>query len=347
MYLNASLSPLSLSTSDSSANEPAPSLLGLLRRYGYTTVSFQALEPGVRVHGELASGAVAYADTGAAWVAAGGPIAPPELLGELAGQFVRDAAARGRRACFCASEARLVLPELSRVRIGEQPVWDPRGWPGLVASSRNLKEQLRRARAKGVRVRAVERAELEPGQPTREALDALVARWLGTRRGPRLRFLLDVHLFEHTQERMIFVAEREGVLVGAISAVPVYARTGWFLEDVLRGPRAPNGTAEALIDAAMRAAAGAGSTHVTMGLVPLCGEVPAWLRAVKWLGRPFYDFDGLWRFRQKLKPQGWEPVYVAYPRGRLPVVALWDTLTAVMGMSPLRWAQQATLRRGG
>ncbi len=343
----SSLTP-SVTPSSSLQGPPGhpPHLLELLRRHGWTTVSFQALEPGVSVHGDLqADGAVAYADTGAAWVAAGGPIAPVERLDALAHGFVSEASARGRRVCFCASEARLSVPGLSRLQLGEQPVWSAQGWPEIVKGSRSLREQLRRARAKGVIVRRLEAAEAEPGHPVRRAIDALVQQWLRTRRGPGLRFLLDVHLFEHTSERMLFVAEHEGVVVGVLSAVPVYARGGWFFEDVLRTPAAPNGTAESLIDAAMRAAAASGSDHVTMGLVPLAGSVPVWLRAARSLGRPFYDFEGLYRFRQKLKPQTWEPVYLAYPKRTLAIVALWDVLTAVMGMSPFAWSRAALRQR--
>jgi phosphatidylglycerol lysyltransferase len=58
-----------------------------------------------------------------------------------------------------------------------------------------------------------------------------------------------------------------------VSAVPVYARRAWLVEDLLRLPGSPNGTAEALIDAVMREAAGRGAVMVTLGLAPLSGEV--------------------------------------------------------------------------
>lgn len=316
-------------------------LLSLLRDHGWATVSFQALEPGVRLYGGETRGGVAYTDTGAAWVAAGGPIAPTEALSALARDFVDAAQANGRRACFCASEERFGPPGFARVQIGAQPTWDPGGWTAIVRGSRSLREQLRRARAKGVRIRRATLSELQPGHAVRRQLEGLVQAWLSSRKGPRLEFLLDVQLFDHLEERLVFLAESDGTVVGVLSAVPVFARQGWFIEDVLRSPCAPNGTAELLVDAAMTEMAARGSARVTMGLVPLAGQVSPWLRVVRWLCRGFYDFGGLRRFREKLKPHGWEPVYVAYPSKGLAPVALWDVMTAVMGRSPLVWCWQA------
>ena len=57
-------------------------------------------------------------------------------------------------------------------------------------------------------------------------------------------------------------------LVALLAAVPIYARQGWLVEDLLRDVGAPNGTAEALVDKAMRRFAEAGSRYATLGLAP-------------------------------------------------------------------------------
>ena len=74
-----------------------------------------------------------------------------------------------------------------------------------------------------------------------------------------MKFMVLVHPFSYPEERRYVVAELEGEIVGFAAAVPVYARDGWFVEDVLRDPDAPNGTAESLIDTAMRQFAAEGS----------------------------------------------------------------------------------------
>ena len=57
--------------------------------------------------------------------------------------------------------------------------------------------------------------------------------------------------------------------VGFLSLVPIYARDGFFLEDLIRTPMAPNGTTETLIDEAMRMLANEDKSYAILGLSPL------------------------------------------------------------------------------
>jgi phosphatidylglycerol lysyltransferase len=210
--------------------------------------------------------------------------------------------------------------------------------------SRSLREQVRRASAKAVVVRALSPADIAPGQPARVALDGLIARWLASRPIAPMGFLVHVDPFTFPDERRYFVAEQAGKLVGFLCAIPVYARRGWFFEDFLRDPGAPNGTVELLIDAGMRAAAAEGVPYVTLGLVPLSGEVSPWLRAARRWTKSLYDFDGLRAFKAKLKPCGWDPIFLAYPSARSGFAAMFDTLTAFSRGGLLRFGLETLLR---
>jgi phosphatidylglycerol lysyltransferase len=150
--------------------------------------------------------------------------------------------------------------------------------------------------------------------------------------------------FTFPDERRYFVAEREGRVIGFLGVIPIYARGGWFFEDFLRDPDAPNGTVELLVDAGMRAAAAERVPHVTLGLVPLAGDVNRWLRAARRLGRTLYDFDGLRAFKAKLRPRAWDPIYLAYPPGRSGALAVVDTLTAFARGGLLRFGLETLLR---
>jgi phosphatidylglycerol lysyltransferase len=155
-------------------------------------------------------------------------------------------------------------------------------------------------------------------------------------------FLVAVEPFHFPTEHRYFLAERAGEVVAFLSAVPVYARDGWLVEDVFRGPLAPNGTTEALIDAAMRDVAG--SRFVTLGLSPLSGPVPRWLRAVRTATSPLFDFDGLRAFRQRLRPARWESVWLLYPRGARVVPSVVESLRAFAGGSLLGFALRSVAR---
>ncbi len=329
--------------------DPRERALDLLRRHAWNVTAFQGLEAGLDYFFDGAGedeACVAYVDTGGAWVAAGAPLCPEARLGEVAERFIAAARSAGRRACFFAAEDRFVAAaKLEALPIGEQPTWDPRRWEDSLRESRSLREQIRRARAKGVVVRRLAPDEIASGRPERTAIDALIARWLRSRALAPMGFLVKVDPFSFAAERRYHIAEKDGQIIGFLAAIPVYRRNGWFLEDLLRDPRAPNGTAELLVDAAMRTAAAEGSTYATLGLAPLAGEVAGWMRFVRKLASLAYDFDGVKAFKTKLRPSGWDPIYLAVPRGRSGLAAIYDSLAAFAQGGFLRFGL-ATLLRG-
>ncbi|MET0390392.1 MAG: DUF2156 domain-containing protein [Polyangiales bacterium] len=319
----------------------------LVQRFGWNATAFQTLEPGFSYFFAADDGCVAYADTGAAWVAAGAPIAAPERLSDVASAFMKAAAAQGKRCCFFATEERFrVLPSapLEHMALGEQPVWDPQLWPTILGSRKSLREQLRRARAKGLRVRLLAASELT-AEATQQAFSRVTARWYLTRPMAPMHFLVQVAPFTWPDDRRCFVAELDGRLVGYASVIPVPARPGWFLENLVRDPRAPNGTAESLVDAVMCWAAEQDAHWLTLGLAPLAGEVGDALRLVQRATRFLYDFDGIRAFKTKLRPHTWCPIYLAYPREQGVLRSLLDVLAAFAGSGFVRFGIQ-TLARG-
>ncbi len=344
--------------------EPAPAHAALQRAieaHGRDAVAYQGLEPGLAAwfdddgadgggDGDGDGGgdrAVAYADTGGAWVAAGGPHAPLAQRAAVAARFVDAARAAGRRASFFAVDDQAPWPGFARVLLGEQPAFVPAGWPDTLRAHRKLREQLRRARAKGLRVRRVAPAEVAPGTALRAQLDVLTRGWLASRHMAPMGFVVTLAPFEHADAHRYFVAERDGRAVAYLSLVPVPARGGWLFEDQVRGPDAPNGTSESLIDAAMRDLAADGAGFATTGLVPLGGAVPGWMRAVGRLGRALYDFDGLRRFKQRLHPPAWEPVWLCYPEGEPAAAHVVDALRAFAGGSLLGFGARTVVGHPG
>jgi lysylphosphatidylglycerol synthetase-like protein (DUF2156 family) len=314
----------------------------LVQRHGHDTVSFQGLESGYEYFFDGEDAVVAYVDTGGAWVAAGGPIAPLPRMAEVARRFGEAAQECGRRACFFAAEHTLA-GELSALQIGEQPVWQASRWDEVLGGASSLRYQLRRARKKDVTVRRISAGELAPGTELRTRLDELELHWQATHRMAPMRFLVQLEPLAFAAERVLFVAERDGRMVGLASAVPVYARKRLFLEDLVRSPGAPNGTVELLVDAVMRATPSLGMPELTLGLAPLAGGVARWLRLARWIGGPLYDFEGLRAFKAKLRPHAWEPVFLCTAGNRL--AALRDSLRAFAGGSLLGFASRSLFRR--
>ncbi len=317
----------------------------LLWRHGRAGTAFQVLSPGLSHWFDDDRGLVAYADTGRAWVAAGQPIAAAEDAIEVAARFVAAATSAGKRACFFATEGILAAaPTLRRLPLGEQPVWDPQLWESRVRLHRSLREQLRRARAKGVVVREVTTDNLANEHDLRRQLADVVRHWLASRTMPEMHFMVEVAPLEYLEHRRLLVAEQAGRVVGLLSLAPVPARSGWLFEHLLRDPRAPNGTSELLVDAAMRMLAGEHARWATLGLAPLAGDVGRWLRWTRVVTRPLFNFDGLASFKRKLHPQQWETIYLVLPLRRSGLVAVLDGLRAFAGGALWRFGVRTALR---
>lgn len=316
----------------------AAALAALVARHGRAATAVQALYPGMR--GWLAQdgeAAVAYVDTGRAWVAAGPPLAAPPRQAGAVLEFVAAAAAAGRRACLFAVDARLCdRAGLRRLPVGRQAWWHAGRWPRVLAAVPSLREQLRRARRKGVAVRAVAAAELRQSPAVAE----LLARWQAVHHLAPMQFLVTVAPFTG-ERRQLFVAEQHGRLCGLMALAPLQ-RCGFSATEFVRDPRAPNGTVELLFDAALRWAGERGAGRLTLGLLPLSGELPPALLLARRLSRSLFDFRGLEAFKQKLRPQRWQRLWLGHSGSSLRAVA--DLLAAFAG-GPLWWFALRTALR--
>ncbi|MFN3201028.1 MAG: phosphatidylglycerol lysyltransferase domain-containing protein [Bradymonadia bacterium] len=308
-------------------------VLALLQRYGWSATSFQILEPGFQYWfdgdtPEDATGVVAYVDAPGHRVVAGPPVTDPDDLGETTRRFVEATRAEGRRAVFFAVEADFIAvlegldPPLAHdaLPIAEQPEWAPADYTLQGSKRRTLRAQVNRARNKGVRVRRIEPEEiaLAPG-PLRAEIESVLSRWLASRRMSVMRFMVDLEPFTFPEARRYYVAEQGDRAVGFLAAIPVYRRKGWFFEDVIRVPEAPNGTAELLIHTAMADAAEHDDLYVTLGMAPLAG-VPQdpgphrmLRRTLGWCYQRLgllYHFPGVRAFKARFHPDVWVQQYM-------------------------------------
>ena len=298
---------------------------------GWNATAYQVLNPGfMRWFASAGDALVGYVTHAGIRVVAGAPICAADRLAAVAAEFGADAARAGHRVCYFGAGARLEAICTGRgghslVLLGAQPVWDPRDWPSVIARRRSVRAQLHRAWNKSVRVGEWPAARAGASPELRRCL----AEWLGTRGLPPLHFMVEPDTLGRLQDRRIFVAERDGRVVAFLVASPVPARDGWLVEQLVRGSEAPNGTAELLVDAAMRTVGTAGARYATLGLSPLSarsgvvrGAEPLWLAmTLRWVrahGRRFYNFEGLDAFKSKFAPTAWEPIYAigAGPRFR-------------------------------
>lgn len=331
-------------------------VIALLRNHGNHATSFQILERGLQWWFDGGDAVVAYVEAAGARVVAGPPVAPAASMADVVRRFV--AASGGKRVVFFAVEDDF-LEALRRggvahdaVTVGVQPEWAPGAWSIDGKERRSLRAQVHRAQNKGVRVRRLSPAEIAAA-PLRAEIDWVLHRWLASRRMSVMRFLVDLQPFTLPAERRYYVAERGDRAVGFLAAVPVYGRRGWFFEDVIRVPDAPNGTAEALVHAALADARAAGDAYVTLGMAPLAGIAGGpgphrLLRTVlrachRWLGS-LYGFEGVRAFKARFRPDRWTPQYVVAVPPPAGLRAFQAVLTAFAGGGLLAFGAD-TVRR--
>ncbi len=154
--------------------------------------------------------------------------------------------------------------------MGAQPVWNPSDWPASVKSRSSLRAQLHRSLNKGVRIETLPATEGVGNAEIQQTLKE----WLEGSLLPPMHFLVEPEVLSGiVDDRLLFVARREGRIVAFLVASPVTARNGYLVEELARSPRAPNGTSELLIDAAMHRFAADGCSWVTLGLVTLASGI--------------------------------------------------------------------------
>ncbi len=327
-------------------NAAAQRARNLVMSWGRNSTASQILNPGIRLWFGGKETVVGYVRRNSWLLVAGEPVCRLEVRASVVKEFEAWARDQGLGVCYvCASDS---LRDFfsgsaghSIITMGAQPVWNPADWPGIVRARSSLRAQLHRSINKGVRIES-----MSPAAGARDAeISRTLSEWLDSRRLPPMHFMVEPDVLSGvTDDRLLFVARREERIVAFLVASPVVARNGYLVEELVRSPRAPNGTAELLIDAAMARFAELGCTYVTMGLVALASgtvlENPFWLRSLMYIARAhanrFYNFRGLERFRAKMHPAYWEKIYAISNERRFSPQALYAVGGAFSEISPVK-----------
>jgi phosphatidylglycerol lysyltransferase len=329
----------------------------LILRYGWNSTAYQILNPGMSLwFSSRAMAVVGYVECYGFRVVAGAPVCDDEHFADVVDEFEQEAHNRGVCVCYFGAGQRLadVLARrgpFDRILLGAEPVWNPVHWSGILARKASVRAQLNRAKNKGVVV-----TEWSPERATHHPeLERCLREWLGTRGLPPLHFLVEPETLAFLGDRHVYVAEQQQEVVGFLITSPVAVRNGWLVEQIIRGNRAPNGTNELLLDAAMQSLANSGASFVTLGLSPLSSRagIPQTQQSVairlllKWVrahGRRFYNFDGLDAFKAKFLPDRWEPIYAITNEKRVSLRTLYAIAGAFSGYSPILFVMRGTVR---
>jgi lysylphosphatidylglycerol synthetase-like protein (DUF2156 family) len=305
--------------------DPTVDLLRFYQRYGYNEHALVGIGAGVRFWSCLESeGAVAYNEFGKVWLVPGDPLASIENLAHVANCFLRKARAHRRTVAFMPASQQFAKHSsrlgLRAVKIGSAPYFDLATWAPRGDRAKKARAGVNQARRAGVRVTKV----VEVDERLVRETACLRKSWLTTRRSAiKFGWLFSVDLFQHKERKKYFTArDATGKLVGFLAASPIPARNGWYLEDVLRRPDAPKGTADLLIVEVLDLLRRDGAKLATLGTAPMALEVSAdpgvqssvalskVVRLAAGCFSLFYNFDGVRHFKAKFAPSWWESEYI-------------------------------------
>jgi len=364
-YMKARIDAALTARRRSRLSDPTGELLRLQTLYGYNPHSLVSIAPGASVWSTPdIDGAIIYGEFGRVWLVAGDPLAPLEDMADLARQFAAFAKRKNRVVAFVPTSAeftRLMTPDdFTAVKVGASPYFDLTTWNPRGDCAKKLRAGVNQARRAGVEVETI---SARVDESLKKETAQLCLSWLSSRRSATtFGWLIALDPFLHSEYKKYFAARVNGKLVGFLAASPIPARKAWYLEDVLREPDAPPGTATLLVVDALAKLKAEGVTLATLGTSPLGTDGPndvlsaehrvierALRLASQRLGA-FYNFEGLRRFKGNFVPSCWESEYVVGQRGAvMPTRVAYAIVRALVpgGVPQLLTRQVARMIRGG
>jgi phosphatidylglycerol lysyltransferase len=213
------------------------------------------------------------------------------------------------------------------VYVGKEPIFD---LTNLTKLSRTIRQAVNRAKRKGFKVirfdavGAVDPVNDEESKHHRyqAQITELCDKWIAQRELPPMGFLFELRPLELKEHKKYFLLVDEQDRVRSFLACsPIYAKNGWYLEDLVRDGTAPNGCTELLVTETLEALAADGYKMATLGLAPLAGlpehdeERPTLNKIMRFCYKHLsfiYHFQALEHFKTKFHPQSWENNYFCH-----------------------------------
>ncbi|MHB8577163.1 MAG: phosphatidylglycerol lysyltransferase domain-containing protein [Dehalococcoidia bacterium] len=282
----------------------------------------------------------------------GNPLADEPRMGAVLDEFLRFCAARRWHAVFVPAGRAFTRVAVSRgcsaIKLGEAPLFDLACWNTSGRAGAKLRAAMNHAARYGV---CADEAVVGRSRALREALTELHRAWLRSRAAAPLGFILGGDPAEPRPGRRWFVAALDSEMQAFVTTSPLPGHDAAAIDSFVRRPGAVRGSVESAVAAAIRSLRSEGVKCVTMPMAPLRGleangnnadqlilgrddiehrGALAELRRLRSHGSRVYRAESLERFKQKLAPTDWEPVYlVHYPaklRPRIGVAAALELL---------------------
>jgi len=316
-------------------NYPLASRLAALEQWGEGTHSFLTLYRGIKYFTVAGlDGYIPLTISNKFILMVGQPVCNPDLSHIMIGAL-QDFAdeTESTIAAIPAGELgkeMLVGSGFKAFYVGREPIYDLKK---LAKPGKSIRLAINRVKRNGLRL-------VQYHDKYRPQMDNLCQKWQEGREIPAMGFLFELRPFEARKfKRYFLVVDGQDSVQAFLACSPIYAKNGWYLEDLIRNENAPNGTTELLVNGTMEALGAEGYDMATLGLAPLAGLPP------RDAERPYlnmilhfiydhlsciYHFKALEHFKGKFKPSAWEGNYLCHYRGDNRLFLVGNLLNALM-----------------
>ena len=280
-----------------------------------------------------------FGKQGRSWVALFGPFGERREAADLVWRFIEHAAAHGGRAAFYQVRP-AALPlyldcGLQLLKLGEHAHVPLADFSLQGAKRANLRSGVNRAEREGLQFEVVPPEQVGPLLP---ALRAVSDAWLQRQHAREKSFSVGRFDAAYLQRLPVAVVRREGQVIAFANLMLTAPRQEASVDLMRHLPDTPPGTMDFLFAKIMLHLKEQGYARFGLGMAPMAGmaerrRAPRWQRLGRLLfehGGRFYNFRGLYNFKDKFEPV-WEARYLAAPRGIAPLFVLADVAALIGG----------------
>ncbi len=280
-----------------------------------------------------------YSVTDRYWVAMGDPVGIPEEHEELAWKLRTLADRHNAGVAFYqvgAHRIPLYLDlGLALIKLGEE-ARVPLASFSLEGSQRaSLRHSFNRLQREGLSFEIVPASGVDAILPE---LQNISNRWLGDKKAREKRFSIGFFSAEYLRRCAVALARKDGRIVAFANLWELGNKNELSMDLMRYEPGAADGLMDYLIVALLLWGKEQGYQWFNLGMAPLSGLeqhplAPLWNKignTIFRLGNEFYNFEGLYRYKNKFDPV-WQPRYLAAPAGLSMASALLSVTTVISG----------------
>lgn len=273
------------------------------------------------------------------WVVMGDAIGFPEECEELAWQLLTLADRHNAKVAFYQVSTRLIPLYLelglTLIKLGEE-ARVPLKTFGLEGKTRSgLRQSFNKLQRQGLSF------EITPASNVDAILSQLQRisnSWMKEKNAREKRFSLGFFKEDYLRRCSIATIKREGQIIAFANVWELENKEELSIDLMRYDPSAPNGVMELLMVSLMLWGKEQRYGWFNLGMAPLSGLekhplAPLWNKignTVFRFGHEFYNFDGLYQYKNKFDPV-WQPRYLAAPAGLSMASALLSVTTLISG----------------